>query len=170
MFQLSETVKAALISHHAPLCCLWTHSVCIVKYVQCSSVVRRRQSLLDLIVSGADDVFKDRDLNRSFPSQTVTRRKKQNKNIHILYRETWHFYQIRQSTYFSSLQTFLYSLLNKKGILDQNRMCSEPDQQKRCDNVWREFHHDIQPLVSFYFVFFGSSFVSAAVSFWTWRR
>lgn len=48
VFQLFETLKAAPISHHAPLHCLWIHSVGIVMYVQCFSVVHCRQSLLDL--------------------------------------------------------------------------------------------------------------------------
>lgn len=53
--------ESSTISHHAPLCCLWIHSVRIVKYVQCFSVVQRRQSVLDLFMSGAGDVFKDRE-------------------------------------------------------------------------------------------------------------
>lgn len=76
-----ETLKAAQISHHAPLRCLWTHSIRIVKYVQCFSVVHFRQSLLDLVMSGADDVFKDRDYSCLFSSQTVTLMRKKNTPI-----------------------------------------------------------------------------------------
>lgn len=131
VFQLFETVKAALISHHAPLHCLWIHSVCIVKYVQCSSVVRRRQSLLDLIVSGADDVFKDRDIIDNFLHKLSLWEKKT--KIYLLCIGSLG----RQSTYIWQLLVWanlLYSLLNKKGIWDQNRTCSEPEQQKK---VWQ---------------------------------
>lgn len=75
VFQLFETLKAALISHHAPLCCLWTHGVRIVKYVQCFSVVHCRQLLLDLFMSGGWWCVQG-NFSCSFLSQTVKKQRK----------------------------------------------------------------------------------------------
>lgn len=123
-FSFFETLKAVLIFHHAPLCCLRIHSVRIVEYVQCFSVIHSRQSLFDL--------FNDVSRTVIFSSQTVTLRKIVNSyNPHI-----------RQLLTNTIIFVFTAEAQHLKPVEFRTR--SEPEKQNQCDIMWWEFHLDIQ--------------------------